>query len=456
MRIPNMLKFSLVLIIFIICSNVGYAITQDEAGQIIAQFAINFYDNYANETIYSLTNYADNVNSHRAYAYRGQKISGNAELWGDKGYANFTDKYAMDCVGFVSFCIHHSLHIGDSNVFTCFVTPQSGARNGFVQVTDGTRKPGDILANSGHVAVYIGNGVIIDSAAGGPNYSITKKATASKYPKTFRISQETAANINQENTTVQFNGVGSTDYNFDYLGGAGSYTSLTEILSGTAPDHWTENCKDFSGTLNWTNVTYIASTTDANVDSNTDSNIDSNTDSNISGDGSYVAGSMEEFSDNYGAIVLSAGESERVLQDLFEGEIPTTQAEMTKWLVTIQVPYLDKEGNRKTRNLQVHKKLAENFIQALTEIADIGFKAYDLGTYSFRNATAANILSQHAYGVAIDVNPAENPYIGETGNSWERESEYAITNDVVSIMKRHGFRWGGEYEDFMHFSISGR
>lgn len=442
MKITKKIKVCLFALILIIFGSKNYAITQEEAGQIIAQFAINFYDNYASETIYSLTNYTNNTNSHRAFAYRGQKVSGSAlpssgmRARGMKSI-EFTDKYAMDCVGFVSFCIHHSLGIGNATTFTCFVTPQSGGSNGFVQVTDGSRKPGDILSTSGHVAVYIGNGEIIDSAASGPNRSITRKKTAGNYPKTFRINQTTAANIDVSNTTVQFEGRGSTEYTF---GDENSMdAALTQILSGTVPEHWTSNCKDYTGTFNWTNVSYV---------------------STESSGGTYVDGSSEQYVGETGAEVLSSAKNKEILMDLFDGSIPTTQSQMTKWLVTVQVPYLDKSGNRKTRSLQVHKKLAQNFINAFTELADSGFKAYSIGTYCWRkvnNGSGSNALSQHSYGVALDINPNENPYPGVTGGKYEPGvNEYSITPEVVSIMNKYGFRWGGSYQDYMHFSVSGR
>jgi len=288
MKIANKIKIFLITTILFICFNKNYAITQKEAGEIIAQFAINFFDNYASETVYSVKGWADNVNGQRAYAYRGQKTSGEAEPsdgMKSRGMTsiNYTNKYSMDCVGFVSFCIHQALKLGDNNTFTCFVTPQSGGSNGFEKVTDGSRKPGDILATSGHVAVYIGNGEIIDSAAAGPDRAISRRATANKYPSTYRISNSTAAGINKENTTVQFEGKGSSDYSFSDVDSGSSTGTVSQILSGTPPEHWTSGCKDFSGYFSWTNVTYTSSdsgmdTSGPTTESNTTVTIPANID----------------------------------------------------------------------------------------------------------------------------------------------------------------------------------
>ena len=55
-------------------------------------------------------------------------------------------------------------------------------------------------------------------------------------------------------------------------------------------------------------------------------------------------------------------------------------------------------------------------------------------------------LSFHTYGTAIDLNAADN-YRGIAG---------AMDRTVVSIFKRWGFAWGGDwnYTDPMHFELA--
>lgn len=229
------LVFSSICSIIFFSSNDVQALTQEEAGEYIAEFAINFHKDHASETIYSLTGWEDNTNSHRAYAYRGQKVSGTASVSNNMASngmkpMSFTDKYGMDCVGWVSFCIHHSLGLGDANTFTMWVTPQNGAvaGNGFYQVTDGSKKPGDILATSGHVAVYIGNGEVIDSAGVGESRNISRRATAGKYSRTFRISEEKAAQINKSDATTIFNGSGSVTNKWSDSSSSSSSSEATQ------------------------------------------------------------------------------------------------------------------------------------------------------------------------------------------------------------------------------------
>lgn len=77
--------------------------------------------------------------------------------------------------------------------------------------------------------------------------------------------------------------------------------------------------------------------------------------------------------------------------------------------------------------------------------------------------------SNHAYGLAVDINPTENPYIG-CGASYSPEgAKYRdrsprrpgmITPRVVKAFRSIGWGWGGSWagatKDYMHFSVNGR
>jgi hypothetical protein len=76
--------------------------------------------------------------------------------------------------------------------------------------------------------------------------------------------------------------------------------------------------------------------------------------------------------------------------------------------------------------------------------------------------------SMHAYGLAVDVNPVENPYVG-CGQSRDprtrryrdrsRHREGMVTRRAVEAFRSVGWGWGGAWagntKDFMHFSSSG-
>lgn len=96
--------FSLLFYSFL--SKSCYAMTSKEVGEVLAQFAINFANNYGldaekhgkeNQTFYDWDWYR------RGLAYDGIKTSGSYE-----GIADYTNKYAMDCVGWIAFALNHS------------------------------------------------------------------------------------------------------------------------------------------------------------------------------------------------------------------------------------------------------------------------------------------------------------------------------------------------------------
>lgn len=76
--------------------------------------------------------------------------------------------------------------------------------------------------------------------------------------------------------------------------------------------------------------------------------------------------------------------------------------------------------------------------------------------------------SNHAYGLAVDINPVENPYVG-CGQSRDpaaqkyRDRRYhrkgMVTRRVVAAFASEGFAWGGSWsgntKDYMHFSVTG-
>ena len=84
---------------------------------------------------------------------------------------------------------------------------------------------------------------------------------------------------------------------------------------------------------------------------------------------------------------------------------------------------------------------------------------------------AGSTWSQHAYGLAIDINPIENPYV--TADGYVRNNNARPFRDrslqepgmihpgdaVVQAFASIGWRWGGYWsgdKDYMHFSLTGR
>jgi hypothetical protein len=67
--------------------------------------------------------------------------------------------------------------------------------------------------------------------------------------------------------------------------------------------------------------------------------------------------------------------------------------------------------------------------------------------YAFKMAASGTRLSAHAYGAAIDINPAANR-LGI--------KKHALPPEVVAIFKRYGARWGGDWKplDPGHFEFT--
>ena len=76
--------------------------------------------------------------------------------------------------------------------------------------------------------------------------------------------------------------------------------------------------------------------------------------------------------------------------------------------------------------------------------------------------------SMHAYGLAVDVNPRENPYVGcgqsrdPTARRYRDRSRHRrgmVTARVIQAFRSIGWGWGGAWagdtKDYMHFSSTG-
>jgi hypothetical protein len=92
------------------------------------------------------------------------------------------------------------------------------------------------------------------------------------------------------------------------------------------------------------------------------------------------------------------------------------------------------------------------------------------GAFACRPTTAATSWSAHAYGLALDLNPFQNPYrngdlvLPELAGSyldrsWRRPGMIHRGGAVVRAFAAIGWSWGGDFqslEDYQHFSATGR
>ena len=153
---------------------------------------------------------------------------------------------------------------------------------------------------------------------------------------------------------------------------------------------------------------------------------------------------------------------------LFNGSPPNSSAGMQKYLQRIDVPIINEKGKKTTMVLSVHKKLASEFYAIFSEMQKIKFRIKPSSTCAYVWKTiigSGGRISQHSYGIAIDINWNDNPCFYNTnvnvsngyGSYRPYKNRYSVTKEVIAIWKAHGFGWGGDWtgkKDTMHFSYT--
>jgi hypothetical protein len=80
--------------------------------------------------------------------------------------------------------------------------------------------------------------------------------------------------------------------------------------------------------------------------------------------------------------------------------------------------------------------------------------------FNFRTVPFSDRLSSHAYGLAIDINPVQNPYytgsqVFPEGAVYDPSTPGTLFDGhpVVQLFKILGWRWGGDWQekDYQHF-----
>lgn len=160
-------------------------------------------------------------------------------------------------------------------------------------------------------------------------------------------------------------------------------------------------------------------------------------------------------------------------------------------LVLMQLPYRDYEGATRTGVMIVAREVAPQVAAIFEEIYRSGrfqiaqmrliddFDGDDDRSIAANNTSGFNCrltdhgdLSKHALGLAIDINPVQNPYregnltAPEAGRSFDDPQErrkdvtgLIVDGDVVTrAFARRGWIWGGRWKhtiDYQHFSYGG-
>lgn len=156
-------------------------------------------------------------------------------------------------------------------------------------------------------------------------------------------------------------------------------------------------------------------------------------------------------------------------------------------LALVEVPYKNFDGENKVGEILVLKTLEKNVLRIFQRLVEIDFRIHSIilinefggddnksmeannsSSFNCRNITGTDRYSKHSYGVAIDINPVQNPFISENGKVLPKEGEKfldrddvrigMITSEVVDIFSENGFSvWGGDWKsmkDYHHFEVS--
>lgn len=131
---------------------------------------------------------------------------------------------------------------------------------------------------------------------------------------------------------------------------------------------------------------------------------------------------------------------------------------IVKWTPPYQLVYSD--GKRTPlKFLYLHKKVIDVYHSAFAEVksnftpAEIKENHLDIcaGTFNYRPMRGGSRLSVHSWGIAIDIDPARNPFPAK----WR---EGMLNHEFAMILEKHGLWWRGRPgdNDPMHFQCAWR
>ena len=107
-------------------------------------------------------------------------------------------------------------------------------------------------------------------------------------------------------------------------------------------------------------------------------------------------------------------------------------------------------------DVSVNEKIVGSLdaVQSDVNAAKTGYNFNDIQTYNYRGKTGGGGLSLHSWGIAIDINPSQNPF--QSGKYDAAQTDIPVT--IIDIFRKHGFQWGGDWpgqRDPMHFEWYG-
>jgi hypothetical protein len=110
--------------------------------------------------------------------------------------------------------------------------------------------------------------------------------------------------------------------------------------------------------------------------------------------------------------------------------------------------------------LFMHRLIVTPLRRALARCSVIGgYELHTIGCFAPRAQRGSNgfLLSTHTWGIAVDINPEQNPLITPCYEDDPRRSQFDIPPAWVAAFKSEGWTWGGDFRhrfDPMHFQLA--
>lgn len=161
----------------------------------------------------------------------------------------------------------------------------------------------------------------------------------------------------------------------------------------------------------------------------------------------------------------------------------------TKDLAWLRLTYWGFDDARHSGELLVNASVADQLVRVFSRLYASRFPIESMGiathrdldapptgdgnvteSFSCRPVRGSSEYSQHAYGLAVDLNPFQNPYhkgdvvLPELASAyldrdWARPGMITPDEPAVRAFAAIGWKWGGDWsslKDYQHFSLNGR